>query len=101
MAPSALQSTFLAVCLTLGVPAAVYLGLLGAMIAATSLQAHAIYLHKVTLTWFKDQRPQSARVIRVCTPPGHALLHSTQRRRGCTHGTSSPSAPISKTKTPC
>ncbi len=53
MALSALQSTILAVCLSLGVPA-VYLGLLGAMIAAPSLQAHAIYLHKVTLTWFKD-----------------------------------------------
>ncbi|RBQ73569.1 hypothetical protein FVER14953_02566 [Fusarium verticillioides] len=28
--------------------------MLGALVVAPSLQAHAIYLHKVTLTWFKD-----------------------------------------------
>ena len=54
MEPSALRSTVLAVCLSLGVPVAVYLGLLGAMIVAPSFQAHAIYLHKIMLTWFKD-----------------------------------------------
>jgi len=51
---SALRSTILAVCLSLGIPAAVYLGLLGSMIVEPSFQAHAIYLHKITLTWFKD-----------------------------------------------
>lgn len=54
MEPSALRSTILAVCLSLGIPAAIYIGLLGAMVAVPSFQAHAIYLHKVTLTWFKD-----------------------------------------------
>ncbi|KAK0622628.1 Alpha/Beta hydrolase protein [Immersiella caudata] len=54
MEPSALRSTILAVCLSLGVPTVVYLGLLGAMIIAPAFQAHAIYLHKITLTWFKD-----------------------------------------------
>ncbi|GAB1311044.1 AB hydrolase-1 domain-containing protein [Madurella fahalii] len=54
MESSALRSTILAVCLSLGVPATLYLSLLGAMIAAPSFQAHAVYLHKVTLTWFKD-----------------------------------------------
>ena len=44
----------LAVCISLGAPAVLYLGLLGAMLAAPSLQTHAIYLHKVTLTWPKD-----------------------------------------------
>ncbi|KAK4237189.1 Monoacylglycerol lipase ABHD12 [Achaetomium macrosporum] len=37
MEPSALRSTILALCLSLGIPA-----------------AHTIYLHKATLTWFKD-----------------------------------------------
>ncbi|KAK5653738.1 hypothetical protein OQA88_7894 [Cercophora sp. LCS_1] len=54
MEPSALRPTVLAVCLTLGVPVVVYIGLLGAMVAAPSFQAHAVYLHKITLTWFKD-----------------------------------------------
>ncbi|KAK3358074.1 Alpha/Beta hydrolase protein [Lasiosphaeria hispida] len=54
MDSSALRSTILAICLALGVPAVVYVGLLGAMIAAPSSQTHAIYLHKITLTWFKD-----------------------------------------------
>nr|CEG05130.1 unnamed protein product [Fusarium clavum] len=31
-----------------------YFSILGALVIAPSLQAHAIYLHKVTLTWFKD-----------------------------------------------
>lgn len=48
------KTTLLILCITLGVPAAVYLGLLGAMITVPALQAHAIYLHRVTLTWFKD-----------------------------------------------
>jgi abhydrolase domain-containing protein 12 len=49
-----LQSTILAVSLSIGIPFIVYTSLLAAMIAAPSLQAHAVYLHKVTLTWFKD-----------------------------------------------
>ena len=44
----------LALGLTLGVPAMLYFSILGALVIAPSLQAHAIYLHKVTLTWFKD-----------------------------------------------
>lgn len=40
--------------LTLGIPAMLYLSVLGALVVAPSLQAHAIYLHKVTLTWSKD-----------------------------------------------
>lgn len=54
MEPSALRSTILAVCLTLGLPTAIYISLLGAMVAVPSFQVHATYLHKVTLTWFKD-----------------------------------------------
>ncbi|KAF5657540.1 monoacylglycerol lipase ABHD12 [Fusarium heterosporum] len=44
----------LALGLTIGVPAMLYFSLLGALVVAPSLQAHAIYLHKVTLTWSKD-----------------------------------------------
>ncbi|KAL3600970.1 hypothetical protein FPOAC2_05223 [Fusarium poae] len=51
---SALRPTMLALGLTLGVPAMLYFSILGALVIAPSLQAHAIYLHKVTLTWFKD-----------------------------------------------
>lgn len=54
MEPSALRTTLLAVCLTLGIPAALYASVLTLLVAAPSLQAHAVYLHKVTLTWFKD-----------------------------------------------
>ncbi|KAK4117912.1 alpha/beta-hydrolase [Canariomyces notabilis] len=54
MEPSPLRSTVLALCLTLGIPAALYIGALSTMVLKPSLQAHAIYLHKVTLTWFKD-----------------------------------------------
>lgn len=46
--------TLLTLCITIGVPTVVYLGLLGVMITVPALQAHAIYLHRVTLTWFKD-----------------------------------------------
>ncbi len=44
----------LTVLMTVGIPAMVYFSLLGAMIMMPSLQAHAIYLHRVTLTWFND-----------------------------------------------
>ncbi|KAH6880371.1 Alpha/Beta hydrolase protein [Thelonectria olida] len=54
MANSALRPTLLALGLTLGVPAVLYFSILSALVAAPSLQAHVIYLHKVTLTWFKD-----------------------------------------------
>ncbi|KAF5978697.1 monoacylglycerol lipase ABHD12 [Fusarium coicis] len=58
-ASSALRPTMLALGLTLGVPAMLYFSILGALVVAPSLQAHAIYLHKVTLTWFKDlNRPE-------------------------------------------
>ncbi|KAH7185263.1 Alpha/Beta hydrolase protein [Fusarium flagelliforme] len=53
-ASSALRPTMLALGLTLGVPTMLYFSILGALVMAPSLQAHAIYLHKVTLTWFKD-----------------------------------------------
>lgn len=39
---------------TLGIPVMLYLSVLGALVVAPSLQAHAIYLHKATLTWSKD-----------------------------------------------
>lgn len=48
------KTTLLMLCITIGAPAVVYLGFLGAMITVPGLQAHAIYLHRVTLTWFKD-----------------------------------------------
>ncbi|RGP60940.1 monoacylglycerol lipase abhd12 [Fusarium sporotrichioides] len=51
---SALRPTMLALGLTLGVPAMLYFSILGALVVAPSLQAHAIYLHKITLTWSKD-----------------------------------------------
>lgn len=54
MEPDSLRSGIVALCVTLGVPALLYVTALSALIAAPSLQAHAIYLHKVTLTWFKD-----------------------------------------------
>ncbi|KAF4470340.1 Monoacylglycerol lipase ABHD12 [Fusarium albosuccineum] len=54
MASSALRPTILALSLTLGIPTVLYFGIVGTLIVAPSLQAHAIYLHKVTLTWFKD-----------------------------------------------
>ncbi|KAG5664250.1 hypothetical protein KAF25_007984 [Fusarium avenaceum] len=51
---SALRPTMMVLGLTLGIPAMLYLSVLGALVVAPSLQAHAIYLHKVTLTWSKD-----------------------------------------------
>jgi abhydrolase domain-containing protein 12 len=51
---SLLKPTFMALGLTLGIPAMLYFSVLGAFVVVPSLQAHAIYLHKVTLTWFKD-----------------------------------------------
>lgn len=54
MVSSAVRATAIAVCVAVGAPAFLYFGLLGTLIAAPSLQAHVIYLHKVTLTWFKD-----------------------------------------------
>ncbi|GKU06808.1 abhydrolase protein 12 protein [Fusarium langsethiae] len=51
---STLRPTMLALGLTLGVPAMLYFSILGALVVAPSLQAHAIYLHKITLTWSKD-----------------------------------------------
>ncbi|KAK7585545.1 hypothetical protein V3481_011837 [Fusarium oxysporum f. sp. vasinfectum] len=51
---SVLRPTMLALGLTLGLPAILYFSILGALVVAPSLQAHAIYLHKVALTWFKD-----------------------------------------------
>ncbi|EWG39954.1 hypothetical protein FVEG_02566 [Fusarium verticillioides 7600] len=51
---SILRPTMLALGLTFGLPAMLYFSMLGALVVAPSLQAHAIYLHKVTLTWFKD-----------------------------------------------
>lgn len=40
--------------LSVTVPIASYLGILGLIIAFPSLQTHAFYLHRVTLIWFKD-----------------------------------------------
>ena len=38
----------------IAIPFAAYFGILGLMIAFPSFQTHAFYLHRVTLTWFKD-----------------------------------------------
>ncbi|KAI5459535.1 Alpha/Beta hydrolase protein [Mariannaea sp. PMI_226] len=54
MAIYALRPTLMALGLTLGVPAVLYFGILSTLLVAPSLQAHAIYLHKFTLTWIKD-----------------------------------------------
>lgn len=54
MQSSALRSTVLAVGLALAIPGALYAVALCSMVLAPSLQAHAIYLHKFALTWFKD-----------------------------------------------
>ncbi|KAH7329393.1 Alpha/Beta hydrolase protein [Stachybotrys elegans] len=54
MEPSALRSTIIVLCLTIGGPAILYFGILGSLIAVPSLQAHVTYLHRVALTWSKD-----------------------------------------------
>jgi abhydrolase domain-containing protein 12 len=54
MESSTLKFTLLTVVVTLCIPAIVYLTLLGVLITVPSLQAHALYLHRITLTWFKD-----------------------------------------------
>jgi abhydrolase domain-containing protein 12 len=51
---SALSLTLKVVLIGLGAPLTIYLGILGLLIAAPSLQTYAVYLHKVTLTWSKD-----------------------------------------------
>jgi abhydrolase domain-containing protein 12 len=51
---STLSLTLKVVLISLGAPLTIYLGILGLLIAAPSLQAYAVYLHKVTLTWSKD-----------------------------------------------
>jgi abhydrolase domain-containing protein 12 len=51
---SALSLTLKVVFISLGVPLTIYLGILGLLIAAPSLQAYAVYLHKVTMTSSKD-----------------------------------------------
>jgi abhydrolase domain-containing protein 12 len=40
--------------LSVAIPTTIYLGLLGLVIAVPGLQTHVFYLHRVTLTWFKD-----------------------------------------------
>lgn len=35
-------------------PVTVYFGILGLLILVPSFQIHAFYLHRVTLTWFRD-----------------------------------------------
>lgn len=54
MQSSALRSTVLAIGLALGIPAALYAGVLCSLVIAPSLQVHVIYLHKFPLTWFKN-----------------------------------------------
>lgn len=40
--------------LSITIPITVYLGILGLVATFPSLQQHTFYLHRVTLTWFKD-----------------------------------------------
>lgn len=54
MAASIWRSTLLAVFTTLGIQALLYIAILEALIMVPSLQAHVLYLHRVTLTWFKN-----------------------------------------------
>lgn len=49
-----LFNTFKTVCTTLLAGTSVYLTLLGLLATVPSLQAHVFYLHRVTLTWFKN-----------------------------------------------
>jgi abhydrolase domain-containing protein 12 len=51
---SALSLTLKVVLISLGAPLTGYWSILGLLIAAPSLQAYAVYLHKVTLTSSKD-----------------------------------------------
>ncbi|KAF2107830.1 Alpha/Beta hydrolase protein [Lophiotrema nucula] len=61
-----------AVLITIGVPATIYFGLLSALIIAPSLQAYAVYLHKVTLTWTKDLNvPEQFGMLRNQAVPFH------------------------------
>jgi abhydrolase domain-containing protein 12 len=54
MEKSIWKSTLLYLLITLGVPVTIYLSILQTLIISPSLQAHVLYLHRVTLTWFKD-----------------------------------------------
>lgn len=54
MEPSALRTILLAVCLTIGILVMLYIIVLALLTFVSSLQAHVVYLHKVTLTWFMD-----------------------------------------------
>jgi abhydrolase domain-containing protein 12 len=40
--------------LSLTIPTTVYFGILGLIVIVPTLQTHIIYLHRITLTWFKD-----------------------------------------------
>jgi abhydrolase domain-containing protein 12 len=51
---SALSITLLVVFLSVGAPLAIYLGILGLLIAFPSLQAYVVYLHKARLTGSKN-----------------------------------------------
>ncbi|KAI0159179.1 Alpha/Beta hydrolase protein [Pestalotiopsis sp. NC0098] len=51
---STLSLALKVILITIGVPLVVYLGILGLLIAAPSLQAYVVYLHKVTLTGSKN-----------------------------------------------
>jgi abhydrolase domain-containing protein 12 len=40
--------------LALAIPTTIYFGILGLVMAVPGLETHALYLHRVRLTWFKD-----------------------------------------------
>lgn len=40
--------------LSVAIPSTIYLGILGLLIAFPTIQTHVFYLHRLSLTWFKD-----------------------------------------------
>ncbi|KAL8898784.1 MAG: hypothetical protein Q9207_006525 [Kuettlingeria erythrocarpa] len=57
--------------LVAGLAAGLYAGLLG-MLTTSSFQAHAVYLHKIQMTWFKDLNvPESFGFLRNQVIPFH------------------------------
>ena len=54
MAAFTFQSVIKIASLTLAIPATLYFGIFGLVATIPAFQTHAFYLHRVTLTWFKD-----------------------------------------------
>jgi abhydrolase domain-containing protein 12 len=54
MATAAVQILLQYAILAIVIPITIYLGILGLIIVVPGLQTHALYLHRIRLTWFKD-----------------------------------------------